>query len=79
MSVRLPFPCLRNVWLQKYGAFDRIMSVGILAGLHSPMLGYTLRAMLDAGVSVSAILMDSRGFSAAEMERWKDPYDRSIL
>lgn len=47
-------------------------SVGILATLGSPLLGYTLRALIAHNVSVSAVLIDAKGSSPKDLAIWEE-------
>lgn len=47
-------------------------TVGILSTLESPLLGYTLQALVNHGVSVGAVLLDAKGTSPKDLAIWTE-------
>lgn len=47
-------------------------TTGILGTLGSPLLGYTLRALVAHGVPVGAVLLDAKGYSAKDLAIWEE-------
>ncbi|MGD2118694.1 MAG: formyltransferase family protein [Chromatiales bacterium] len=48
------------------------MTVGVLATPGSPLLGYTLRALLEEGVPIGGVLLDSKGVSEKDINIWNE-------
>ncbi len=46
------------------------MKIGVLSTLNSPLLGYTLEAMLKEGLQVSAVLLDSKNLTEKDLQIW---------
>jgi methionyl-tRNA formyltransferase len=46
------------------------MAVGLLSTINSPLLGYTLKAMLEQDIDIAAVLLDSKDFSEKDMLIW---------
>lgn len=54
------------------------MSLGVLGALGSPLLGYTLQALIDEGVEINAVMLDASGGLTKDIKIWNQRTDSRL-
>lgn len=48
------------------------VKVGVLSAYGSPLVGYTLQALLKQGLKIGGVILDAKGFDKKSMSIWND-------